>query len=405
MSKDKKLYTSTFRFEGKKYFCRSAKSQREADKKAVLKKAELEAGSQLIGGNITLKYYAEKWLETYKLNVVSDAVYKAYRSRIENYIIPECGNLPVKKIRPTNLQKILNQQAGKSKDHCSKLRHTIQQIFEQARRDKICNDNPAECLTLPKAENGTHRSITDDERRATLEVAETHPFGLFVRVLLYCGLRPQEAAALRWEDIDQINHRLNVRRAVKSDGSIGSPKSAAGVRTIPIPATLWEELQKGIPEKLNTYIFLDSKGERLSKTAIKRRWQSFRRELDIALGAELERDTDGAPVLRYGCSTILHSVVADDLTLYCYRHTYCTDLEAAGVSINVAKYLMGHSSIELTAKIYSHMREDILAEAALKIDLSGATAGATDNTGKTGIIREIKAGHTTNKKRDMASNS
>lgn len=204
MAKDKKMYTSTFRFEGKKYFCRSAKSQREADKKAVLKKAELESGTQLIGGNITLKDYAIKWLETYKLNVVSDAVYKAYLSRINNYIIPECGNLPLKKIRPTNLQKILNSQAGKSKDHCTKLRHTIQQIFEQARRDKIINDNPAETLTLPKAQNGTHRSITNEERAATLEVAKSHPFGLFIKILLFCGLRPQEAAALHWGDIDQI---------------------------------------------------------------------------------------------------------------------------------------------------------------------------------------------------------
>lgn len=389
MPKEKKMYTSTFRFEGKKYFCRSTKSQREADKKAILKKAELEAGSQLIGGNITLKDYAEKWLETYKLNTVSNAVYKAYRSRINNYIVPACGNLPVKKIRPTNLQKILNQQTGKSKDHCTKLRHTIQQIFEQAQHDKIINDNPAQWLTLPQAENGTHRSITDEERRATLEVAETHPFGLFVKVLLYCGLRPQEAAALRWEDIDQINHRLNVQRAVKADGSIGGTKSAAGVRVVPIPGILWEELRQAIPGKLDTYIFLDSRGERMSKTAIKRRWQSFRHELDIALGAELERDTDGNPVMRYGCTTIIHSVVADDLTLYCYRHTYCTDLEAAGVSINVAKYLMGHSSIELTAKIYSHMREDILEEAALKIDLSGATTGATTNTEENGKLRQI----------------
>lgn len=405
MQKEKKMYTSTFRFEGKKYFCRSSKSQREADKKAILKKADLEAGTQLIGGNITLKCYADKWLETYKLNVVSDAVYKAYRSRINNYIVPACGNLPVKKIRPTNLQKILNSQVGKSKDHCTKLRHTIQQIFEQARRDKIINDNPAEALTLPKAENGTHRSITDDERRATLEVAETHQFGMFVKVLLYCGLRPQEAAALRWEDIDQINRRLNVQRALKADGSIGGTKSAAGVRSVPIPSALWEELHRGIPDKLDTYIFLDSRGERLSKTAIKRRWQSFRRSVDIALGAELERDTDGAPVLRYGCSTILHSAVADDLTLYCYRHTYCTDLEAAGVSINVAKYLMGHSSIDLTAKIYSHMREDILEEAALKIDLSGATIGATDIAEKYGKIREIKAEPETSEKRDIVSNS
>lgn len=367
MAKDKKMYTSTFRFEGKKYFCRSAKSQREADKKAVLKKAELESGTQLIGGNITLKDYAIKWLETYKLNVVSDAVYKAYLSRINNYIIPECGNLPLKKIRPTNLQKILNSQAGKSKDHCTKLRHTIQQIFEQARRDKIINDNPAETLTLPKAQNGTHRSITNEERAATLEVAKSHPFGLFIKILLFCGLRPQEAAALHWGDIDQINHRLNVQRALKADGTIGSTKSSSGVRVVPIPTVLWDEIRQGIPDRLDTYIFLDSRGEHLSKTAIRRRWQSFRRDLDIALGAELECDADGNPVLRYGCSTILHSVIADDLTLYCYRHTYCTDLEAAGVSINIAKYLMGHSSIELTARIYSHMREDILEEAALKI--------------------------------------
>lgn len=65
--------------------------------------------------------------------------------------------------------------------------------------------------------------------------------------------------------------------------------------------------------------------------------------------------------------------------------TTCTDLEAAGVSINVAKYLMGHSSITLTAKIYSHMREDILEEAAQKIDLSGATVGATQTAEKHGI--------------------
>lgn len=380
MPKEKKMYLSTFRYEGKKYFARSTKSQREADRKAAAIRAELEAGSQLISGNITLRDYAKTWLETYKKGVVSDAVYKAYESRIRQHILPVCGGLPMKKIRPTNLQKILSAQTGKSKDHCTKLRHTLQQIFEQAQYDKIISSNPAARLTLPISEDGTHRSITDDERRATLSVAETHPFGLFIRVLLFCGLRPQEAATLRWEDIDQVNRRLNIQRALKSDGSIGNPKSASGVRSVPVPASLWADLSPQIPANLQGYIFLDSRGERLSKTAIRRRWQSFRRALDIELGAELEIDENGAPLLRYGVPTILRSVIADDLTLYCYRHTYCTDLEAAGVSINVAKYLMGHSSITLTAKIYSHMRDDILADAAAKIDRSGAPASAPNNS-------------------------
>lgn len=384
----KKMYTSTFTFEGQRYYVRSTKSQREADKKAALKQAELESGSQLIEGNITLADYAVRWLESCKQNTVSESVYKAYRSRISNYIIPACGRLPIKKIRATNLQAILNQQTGKSKDHCTKLRHTIQQIFSQAQYDKIISDNPAARLTLPKAENGTHRSITLEERHATLQVAEKHPFGLFIKVLLWCGLRPQEAAALRWSDIDQINQRINIHHALKADGCIGDTKSSAGRRAVPIPTQLWDTIHPLIPDDLQGYVFLDSRGERLSKTAIRRRWLSFRHELDIALGADLAQDVNGLPILRYNRPVILRSAIADDLTLYCYRHTYCTDLEAAGVSINVAKYLMGHSSITLTAKIYSHMRDDILEDAARKISLSGATVGATHLTGNCGITED-----------------
>ena len=43
-------------------------------------------------------------------------------------------------------------------------------------------------------------------------------------------------------------------------------------------------------------------------------------------------------------------------------HTYCTDLQAAGVPNGAS-----------TAKIYTHMRDDIMDEAASKIAAFGAT--------------------------------
>lgn len=55
--------------------------------------------------------------------------------------------------------------------------------------------------------------------------------------------------------------------------------------------------------------------------------------------------------------------VADDLVPYCFRHTFCTDLQDAGVPINVARDLMGHSDISITAKIYTH-QTDIAFNAA-----------------------------------------
>ena len=49
--------------------------------------------------------------------------------------------------------------------------------------------------------------------------------------------------------------------------------------------------------------------------------------------------------------------IADDLVPYCFRHTYCTDLQDAGVPINLAREFMGHSSITLTSRIYTHHSE------------------------------------------------
>ncbi len=57
-------------------------------------------------------------------------------------------------------------------------------------------------------------------------------------------------------------------------------------------------------------------------------------------------------------------VVAPDLVPYCLRHTYCTDLQAKGIPLKTASYLMGHSSIKVTADIYTHITDDAINEAA-----------------------------------------
>lgn len=70
--------------------------------------------------------------------------------------------------------------------------------------------------------------------------------------------------------------------------------------------------------------------------------------MDIHMGAKLYRNK------------IIESKVAEDLTPYCLRHTFCTDLQKAGVPINVAKELMGHADIQTTANIYTHKDQKVL---------------------------------------------
>lgn len=217
----------------------------------------------------------------------------------------------------------------------------MQEMFKRARQSRLIPYDPAELLELPHVQTHQRRSITEEERAAILAVAEHHRAGLWVLTLLYTGMRPGETAALTWADVDFVNNEIHVH-AAKESGSqaIKGPKTDSGVRTYrPFRPSL--EAQNA---KKNSFapVFPTGAGNFQNENSLRRLWTGFKRELDLYLGAKTERNR------------IVESVVAPDLTPYCLRHTFCTDLQKAGVPLNVAKELMGHSDIQMTANIYTH---------------------------------------------------
>jgi integrase len=75
--------------------------------------------------------------------------------------------------------------------------------------------------------------------------------------------------------------------------------------------------------------------------------------MNLAMGAKPVQKPDptrpGPPPKE-----VEQDLVAPDLVPYDLRHTFCTDLQKAGVPLNVAKDLMGHADITTTANIYTH---------------------------------------------------
>lgn len=224
----------------------------------------------------------------------------------------------------------------------------MQEMFKRARQSRLIVYDPAELLDLPNVKQGVRRSITEEERVAILEVAEYHPAGLWVLTLLYTGMRPGETAALTWADVDFKNKEIHVHAAKESgSAAIKGPKTAAGVRDIPIHSALLSRLLKAKGTPFSP-VFQKKDGSQMDDDTLYRRWKAFVRELDIHMGAKVYRNK------------IVKSVVAPDLTPYCLRHTFCTDLQRAGVALNVAKELMGHSDVSVTANIYTHKDNDVL---------------------------------------------
>ena len=364
-TKDYDYIRKTARYNGKKYEA-TGKTELEAMTKLADKLAAAKRGEETISGSMTVDAWYHQWKELYKdpkgLTAKSLGMYD---EKYKGYIKPRIGRMKLKDVKDAHLQKILNEQAGRSASHAKKIRMVLQEMFKRARQSRLIVYDPAETLELPTVSQGCRRSLTDVERAAILTVAEKHRAGLWILTLLYTGMRPGETAALVWADVDFERNEIHVHAAKESGStSIKGPKTDAGIRDIPIHADLVWRLRaaKGKPF---SPVFPTQAGNFQNENSLRRLWTGFRRDLDIHMGATVYRNK------------IVNSVVAPDLVPYCLRHTFCTDLQRAGVPLNVAKELMGHSDIQTTANIYTHRSSDTLHASIALLDGTGGKFSTT----------------------------
>ncbi|MEG0919407.1 MAG: tyrosine-type recombinase/integrase [Anaerovoracaceae bacterium] len=282
----------------------------------------------------------QEWLEKYKEPSVSERTYKDYCYMIKLIDL----SMPLKNVKPIHLQEILNRHANQSLAHVKKLRMTMKQVFECAVDNHLLNVNPANKLSMPSTYNNKRRPLTVKERTYILKLCETHYAGKWIKIMLYCGCRPGETDNLQGMDIDPKNDIMHIR----------GTKTASADRYVPIPHNLALEFKNVGPFD---YLFTTKHGTKLNEQSRKRWWNSFKRELNISMGCKMFRNRLIEPF-----------PVADDLVPYLFRHTFCTDLQLAGIDINIAKELMGHSNISVTANIYTHFTDQALADASKKLE-------------------------------------
>lgn len=294
---------------------------------------------------VNFKVFSDNW---YELNIknanISDTTKSDYKYYLYSNIIPYFEKFKLCDITEDDCQRFLNKYIGYSKANVSKIRMTLRRVLRKAQKQKLIGENPAEDIVLPQVTEGKRRPITDEERAMILKQVPKHYAGVMVLTMLCCGLRPAEIRRMEWDWVDFDNAILTV----------GKSKTKAGTgRKIPMPPQLVKALREHKAKNLNEqYVFVRCKNPSLpmDENAFYHAWHNFKREMDIANGAKVYRNQ------------IVESTLAEDLEPYLLRHTFCTDCQAAGVPINVAKELMGHSDISVTAKIYTHMVDEVFEQ-------------------------------------------
>lgn len=344
---------------GKRHFIRAA-TEEEAIAKLAIKKDIVARGEIIVDPNTSV----ERWADNYWAVFVEPQTSKKHAEDIKRMlrkrVIPAIGRLKLSQVRPIHIQKIITGAEGMSYSYRYKLVLLVKNLFKTAAQNKLLLENPAEGLRFPKkAEEQIGRALTEAEKEIFEKFMPKHRFGPALALMLYAGLRTQEVMTLKWSDVF-LNHDppiIRISTALKSDGTIGQPKSIAGIRAVPIQNRLMPYLQKPHSTEFAPFVVRPEGQLKYTRQSWMAGWKNFIREVNIALGCRTFRNKLLPPY-----------PLAEDLRPYYLRHTFCTDCCAAGVPIQEASRIMGHSSISITLRYYTHASREATISALEKLN-------------------------------------
>ena len=345
------------------YIAVYAKTPQELAQKVAERTEEIERRKQL-AENPLVWQYAQTWYKLYTPRL-SDSRKSDYAIAINRHICPIIGSLHMLDVTPGDIADVMLSCADLSRSSQDKIVCALKKIFAAGEKAGVVRVNPCVDLRAGGKRAAEKEALTRQQMR-TLEdaVAGTRIYP-FVMIGLYAGLRREEILGLEWDcvHLDGAAPYISVRRALRwvHNQPVVSDelKSAAARRDVPIPPMLVGCLADQQRTATGDYVISSSDGQPWSMTAYRNAWRYItRRQTGTA-----KRTEHGETVLREKKlgETVRNSKVQITIdfgvTPHILRHTYITNLILSGANVKVVQYLAGHSKVETTLNIYTHLIE------------------------------------------------
>lgn len=137
-------------------------------------------------------YITEEWLR-YKHGKVAEDTWKGYESQIRRFIPPRFKDKPIKSIRTSDIDELMNALDTPRK--YEDMRIIFNSIFKYAKASGIITYNPVEMIPFKRAERENRDRLTDGQIKTFLTNLQAPPFDKvrnFAYAMYFFGLRPCE---------------------------------------------------------------------------------------------------------------------------------------------------------------------------------------------------------------------
>ncbi|GAB6152955.1 tyrosine-type recombinase/integrase [Desulfosporosinus burensis] len=364
----------------------------------------------VVESRMTLQDWMKNWVELQTdMNILKEKSYGDYVSLIESHISEtNIGRTEISKLTATELQAFYikkfkfgrkpkkapkpKRTSKRSKARVSptvpaspvtvdtslslgtirKIHALIRASLNDALSKDVISRNVAELVKLPKAkekkdkfgqviEKVYFRAFSPAERIIFLNEAKLTSLFLIFLTMFYTGLRLGEVLALKWRNVDLEEGVIHVRETVqrvktpngpqKTKIIVGSPKTFAGRRTIPLLTIVSEEFKKYREKQLET----------------KEKWGEAYEDKDIVFSTENGNYREPRNFTR-SFYNIRNKSGVSQINLHCIRHSFASMLLEKKVHVKIVSCLLGHTDIAVTINTYSHVFPELKTEAIGALD-------------------------------------
>jgi integrase len=300
---------------------------------------------------LTIAEIAESWLKECKTRSRRTSTVLNYSSVLERYILPKFGTWEAGTVRKSDVRAWLREllESGKSVELVNRIVRVFKTLLfhgvvdlEVIERNVLLRFKQYERADASPGRRVNRAAFTEDEVQQLLGAARPHERAL-IGLLCFTGMRPGEAYALRWQDIDLTAGAAAITRTWDWRGqTFTPPKTAAGTRTVALSGWVVVELkahQERAGADAGELIFSTRTGQPLNPSNVR-------------------RDVWTKLVKRAGVRS---------LDMYSLRHTFASLGRVAGESaFNVAR-MMGHSRSTLVDQVYAHSLQSGMASVAERV--------------------------------------
>ncbi len=298
----------------------------------------MDTGSLILPSKTTLQGFFQEWLKSREEGKTKDS----YTWLLEKHVYPSLGQVRLDVCSHFQVQSLLNSLVQANKVSTAHHVHRVLRAgLNRAVQTGFLLRNPSLHVTLPRVTKVPPQvlDIAQINRVLSFEADTLHALWC---VLLLGGLRPQEAAALQWADLE--GDTLVITKAVewRASGTKVKGTKTERFRRVPLPEKALLSLRRHrlrlASSGINPLIFPNPAGNLWDISKLRRKWQAL---LTLAQ----------VPSTR----------------LYGARHSHATALLSVDVHPKVAAERLGHTSTTLFLDTYSHVTPSMQSSAVLSL--------------------------------------